>query len=168
MCTVFPAYADIYLAARAYRSNDYKSSLRELEVPARNGNSVAQSLLGVQYERGEGTQANLAKALDWYRKASAQGDSRSSERLANLYAFGLGIKPDVEHALDLAILSTIQGGYAGFDSRDDKAGQVLNVRLLELRDKYTRLAMRRVYVAPPSMLHHNMPDHRIILQRIPA
>jgi TPR repeat protein len=140
LCTVLSAHADIYVAARAYASRDYKTSLREFEVPARNGNSLAQSLLGVQYERGEGTPPNLTRAAEWYRKASAKGDSRSSERLANLYAFGLGVKTDVELALDLAMLSTIQGGYAAFDRRDDKAGQVLQGRLLELRDKYTRLA----------------------------
>ena len=40
--------------------------------------------LGIAYENGEGVTRDIAKALDWYRKAAAEGDKSAKDALRRL------------------------------------------------------------------------------------
>jgi TPR repeat protein len=63
---------------------------RTLEL-ANNGNTVAQSNLGVMYGNGLGVAKNATEAVKWYRKAAEQGDVFAQSNLAFMYANGHGV-----------------------------------------------------------------------------
>ena len=44
------------------------------------------------YENGRGTEVDFAKANEWYRKASVQGDPLAIGNLGMLYVRGQGVK----------------------------------------------------------------------------
>ena len=47
-------------------------------------NAKAQYYLGVCYENGEGVEKDMAKAIEWYRKAAEQKQSDAIKRLQEL------------------------------------------------------------------------------------
>ncbi len=65
-----PAFADIASANAAYNRGDYSSAAAEYRRLALTGDPVAQYNLGQAYKLGRGVPADLAIALDWYRRAA--------------------------------------------------------------------------------------------------
>ena len=52
---------------------------------AEQGNAQAQYQLGWMYEKGEGIEKNIDKALEWYRKAATQGQKMPRSALPNCH-----------------------------------------------------------------------------------
>ena len=50
---------------------------RLLSQAANQGDAVAQNNLGYCYEKGEGVEKNLSKAIEWYKKAAEQENERA-------------------------------------------------------------------------------------------
>ena len=48
---------------------------------AAQGDAAAQYNLGVMYAEGEGVAKDTVKAVEWYKKAAAQGDKDALQRL---------------------------------------------------------------------------------------
>ena len=57
--------------------------------------------VGRLYERGRGTDMNLAKATKWYQKASRSGQHSAQARLGIMYFEGRGVKQNYNKALKL-------------------------------------------------------------------
>lgn len=55
----------------------FKDKMQE----AKNGISEAQFDVGTMYQNGRGVQADRNKAIEWFRKAAAQGDAKAVSRL---------------------------------------------------------------------------------------
>jgi soluble lytic murein transglycosylase-like protein len=53
---------------------------------------------GARYERGDGVEQDVRKALQLYCKAAAKGEPRAAVQLGQLYAFGRGVYRDPELA----------------------------------------------------------------------
>ncbi|MEE8172908.1 MAG: tetratricopeptide repeat protein [Alphaproteobacteria bacterium] len=67
-------------------------------VMAEEGDSTAQTALGLLYERGLGVPRDAALALVWYRRAAAQGDALAEFHIGSLYERGVGVARDYTEA----------------------------------------------------------------------
>lgn len=88
-------------AHSAAASGNPEGVFRQLAEGAQAGHPASQFGLGVAYERGQGVGADLAKAVEWYRKAADGGDERAYFVLAELHHLGKGVPKDEEKALAL-------------------------------------------------------------------
>ena len=59
---------------------------------------MAWFLLANAYEDGDGTQKNNEQAFFWYKKAADAGQEGACQRMPELYARGIGTKPDPDKA----------------------------------------------------------------------
>ena len=57
------------------------------------------------YENGRGTKIDFAKANEWYRKASVQGDALAIGNLGMLYVRGQGVKENKVAGVALLLMS---------------------------------------------------------------
>ncbi len=86
--------ADYQKGLDAYNSGNYTTALREWKPIAEQGNALAQSNLGVMYERGEGVVQDYKEAVKWYRKSAEQGDAPAQYSFGQMYEQGLGVLQD--------------------------------------------------------------------------
>lgn len=74
-----PAYADVKAGVDAWQQGDYARAIAEWRPLAAAGDPDAQFNLGQAYKLGRGVPADLPIAIEWFRKASAQGHQRASD-----------------------------------------------------------------------------------------
>ena len=67
-------------------------------VMAAEGDSTAQTALGLLHERGIGIARDPALALVWYRRAATQGDALAEFHIGSLYERGEGVARDYGEA----------------------------------------------------------------------
>lgn len=79
-----PALADVKAGVDAWQQGDYGKAIGEWRPLANAGDADAQFNLGQAYKLGRGVPADLSTAMDWYRKASAQGHARAEDNLGLL------------------------------------------------------------------------------------
>lgn len=75
------------------------TNAKELEARANSGDADAQYELGVRYEEGNGVLPNSQLAIEWLKKAEAQGHVNASYKLATAFAFGVDTEQDFERAM---------------------------------------------------------------------
>jgi uncharacterized protein len=80
--------------AKAYIKRDYATALRMMRPLAEQGNTGAQTILGLMYDDGRGVPQDYATAASWYRKAAEKGDSDAQSNLGDLYLDGRGVPQD--------------------------------------------------------------------------
>lgn len=68
-------------------------------LDAKKGDSKAMGILGLLYEKGEGTAKDLDQAFQWSKKGAQKGDAAAQNNLGFLYFRGLGVKEDDAEAL---------------------------------------------------------------------
>jgi hypothetical protein len=73
------AKADVKAGVDAWAQGDFASAVAEWLPLAERGNADAQFNLGQAYKLGRGVPMNLVTALEWYRKAAAQGHIRAED-----------------------------------------------------------------------------------------
>ena len=71
---------------------DYATALRELRLPAEQGDAPAQYALGVMYLEGRGVRQDNGEALRWFRKSALQGNGKAEYNLGIMYFHGLGVR----------------------------------------------------------------------------
>lgn len=70
------------VTANVWGQEEHLSKLFEVHSKfAALGSAEAQYKLGQMYEEGQGTQADYAKAREWYEKAATQGYDKAKQRL---------------------------------------------------------------------------------------
>ncbi len=79
-----PAHADVKAGVDAWQQGDYARAIAEWRPLAQSGDPDAQFNMGQAYKLGRGVQPDLNVALDWYRKAAAQGHLRAEDNLGLL------------------------------------------------------------------------------------
>ena len=77
----------------ALENGDYATALIELQPLADQGHSAAQVLLGEMYLTGRGTPQDDQRALQWFRKAAAQGEAIAENNVGVMYQGGRGGLP---------------------------------------------------------------------------
>ena len=66
----------------AYRAGDYAKAVVLWNIAADMGNASAMHSLGTCYATGNGVTKDFAKAIEWYKKAIANGDEDAKKNLA--------------------------------------------------------------------------------------
>jgi TPR repeat protein len=79
----------------ARADGDVERALAQVRSRAAAGDVVAQFSLGSLLYYGED---QLPQAIDWFRKAAAQGYAPAEFQMGQLYDFGFGVTADVEQA----------------------------------------------------------------------
>lgn len=69
-----------------------KPNIEELRQKAEKGDSVAQTMLGVEYMKGDQVEKDLDKAIEWWKKAAEKDYAEAEYKLGVCYHFGFGIK----------------------------------------------------------------------------
>ena len=93
----------------AYNAGDYQTAVQEWRPLAEQGNSDAQSNLGLMYYKGIGVPQDYAEALKWYRLAAEEGVAVAQKNLGYLYDRGIGVPHDYAEALKWYRLAAEQG-----------------------------------------------------------
>jgi uncharacterized protein len=79
-----PAVADVKAGVDAWSRGEYEAAVKQWRDPAIKGDADAQFNMGQAYKMGRGVKTDLNVALDWYRKASAQGHLQASDSYGHL------------------------------------------------------------------------------------
>ena len=74
------------------------SPMDRLELAAKAGSVVAETVLGLKYLDGNGIPANEAEAARWLERAAKQGQPVAEYRLGTLYERGHGVPSDAKQA----------------------------------------------------------------------
>lgn len=85
---------DTELAEKEFARGDLVASLALWTKAAQQGYAPAQVRLGFILDKAEEDE----QAVDWYRKAAAQGNAAGEYGLGQMYAKGEGVKKDFEQA----------------------------------------------------------------------
>lgn len=108
---------------------DFARALALYKQAADKGHGFALNNLGIMYERGNGTDVDLAKAKSYYEQSAKANDHHGYLNLARLYFQGVGVKHDKERgmallkeAMDKKIVGTFndmasiyRGGFFGIE-----------------------------------------------------
>jgi uncharacterized protein len=79
-----PALADVKAGVDAWSSGEYEAAVKQWRDPALKGDADAQFNMGQAYKMGRGVKTDLSVALDWYRKAAAQGHLQAADSYGHL------------------------------------------------------------------------------------
>lgn len=82
--TATPAIADVKAGVDAWGRGEYESAVKQWRDPALKGDPDAQFNMGQAYKMGRGVKVDLNVALDWYRKAAAQGHLQAADSYGHL------------------------------------------------------------------------------------
>ena len=77
--------------AAAYDSGDYVTALQEFKPLAKQGNALAQTLLGAMYEHGLGVPQDHKEAVRLYGKAAEQGFAPGQTNFGAMYDQAKGV-----------------------------------------------------------------------------
>jgi len=127
----------------AMQKGDFAIAFCQLKPLAESGNSEAQYNLGWMYHNGYGLRINDNLALEWWQRASEQGDTDASFSIAMLYNLGEGqISKNLPKAVDYYLLAANHKHEEAIIilrsmlTRDDKA---IKGRKQELINRYSSL-----------------------------
>ncbi len=76
-----PALADVRAGVEAYEAGDYARAIREWRPLAIAGDADAQFNMGQAYKLGRGVTQDLPQAIEWFRRAAAQGHVQAEDNL---------------------------------------------------------------------------------------
>jgi PAS domain S-box-containing protein len=99
-------------AYAAYQKGNYAVALRLVRPMAEQGDSRAESLLGLIYFEGHGVQRDEAEARKWYRRAADQGDTDAQLEIGDMYHEGRGVAQDYSEAVRWYRLAADHGNAA--------------------------------------------------------
>jgi TPR repeat protein len=100
---------EIDAANAAYEAGDYTTAARLWLALAEQGNSEAQTLVGLSYFAGRGLPQNFPEAERWLRLAAEQGNARAQANLGPIYFNGVGIARNYVEAIRWYRLAAEQG-----------------------------------------------------------
>jgi hypothetical protein len=100
---------DIDAAYAAYQKGDYAVALQLARPMAEQGDSRAQSLLGLIYFNGHGVRRDEPEAINWYRRAADQGDADAQLTIGLIYYEGRGVPQDYSEAGRWYLLAANRG-----------------------------------------------------------
>src|SRR5664280_1687320 len=79
-------------------NNNSYAAFEKLMPLAKQGNALAQYMVGEMYYKGEGVTQDYTSAAKWYRKAAEQGYAPAQYSLGLMYREGRGIPQDYAEA----------------------------------------------------------------------
>ena len=103
---------DFRAGSQAYRSGDVVQAMALLKKSADAGHAPSQALLAYILDQAEFND----EAVDYYRKAAAQGDPEGEFGLGSMYAAGEGVKRDPAEARKWIARAAEKGHAAAINS----------------------------------------------------
>jgi TPR repeat protein len=103
------ASTDFQKGYQAFKNSDYAKALIEFEPLAKEGNALAQVILGLMYLDGHGVPKDNKTAVKWYTLAAEQGDADAQYNLGVMYENGQGVPQDYKTAVKWYRLAAAQG-----------------------------------------------------------
>ena len=92
---IAPAAAQSFEEAfAAWRRGDHATAYRGFFGPAEQGNPLAQFIVGVMHDEGQGARRSAAAAAMWFRRAAEQGQPHAQNNLGLMYDEGRGVRRD--------------------------------------------------------------------------
>lgn len=79
-----PAAADVKEGVEAWSRGEYDAAVKQWRDPALKGDPDAQFNMGQAYKTGRGVPTDLNVALEWYKKAAAQGHLKAADSYGHL------------------------------------------------------------------------------------
>ncbi len=128
-------------ALQSYSCVDYEKALRMFKANAEAGHGLSQYMTGIMLEQGQGTEADVSAAYNWYMRAAKQGLSDAYFALGDMYSRGISVGKDALQAyvwFDLAD----RGGHKL--ARDMKQSQAAHLQPAQLE---TAQAMSNEWLA---------------------
>jgi TPR repeat protein len=138
------ASADIQKGAAAYNTGDYATALREWIPLAKQGDVVAQYILGQMYRKGKGVLKDYETASMWYSLAAEQGYASAQGNLGAMYVFGAGVPKDYLYAHMWGNIASTNGNKLGAKVRDI-ALKKMNSADLSAAQNLARECVRKKY-----------------------
>ncbi|WP_204966184.1 tetratricopeptide repeat protein [Megamonas hypermegale] len=81
------------------QGKEYLNEYEKMMYSAEQGDSEAQYLLGIMYEKGNEIEQDYEEAVKWYKESAKQGNSEAQYKLGYMYQFGDGVRQDYEEAV---------------------------------------------------------------------
>jgi TPR repeat protein len=107
-------------AKSAYDRKDYSTALSLWLPLAEAGHAEAQRYVGILYENGFAVARDGRRAVEWFSKAAAQGDTEAEYRLGMRFVHGDdGLPQDVPQGLALMAKAGEQGNVRSFSAIGD-------------------------------------------------
>jgi TPR repeat protein len=126
---VDPAQRSSQLLALRDAAKTNKVAMDTLERDARGGEMVAEFFYGTLFDPNLKlstiVQPDIAKATDWYSRATAQGNEPAMNNLANYYYRGVHIRPDLLRACLYARKLSDNAFHSGLQIKGDCYAQGL-------------------------------------------
>jgi TPR repeat protein len=138
------ASADFQKGAAAYQIGDYATALHEWTPLAKQGDAVAQYILGQMYRKGKGALKNYETAAMWYSLAAEQGYAKAQGNLGAMYVFGAGVPKDYLYAHMWGNIASTNGNKLGAKVRDIAVTK-MNPADLSAAKKLARECVRKKY-----------------------
>ena len=85
------AFAGLDEGLAAINAKNYKLALEELKPLADNGDVLAQTNLGILYEKGQGVAQDYMKATELFLKAAQKGDETALYNLVIMHGVEYGV-----------------------------------------------------------------------------
>jgi uncharacterized protein len=82
----------------AYDDGDFVSAFNIWQAEAKKGDELSQFNLGVMYSRGQGTEKNASRALEWYMRSAKQGYAPAQFNLGTVFLQGVFTAKDEQKA----------------------------------------------------------------------
>ncbi len=83
-----------------HQNEEYATAIKMYRQIAKQGNTVAQQLLGSLYMSGKGIEQSDAKAIYWFKKSAEQDEAIAQYYLGMLYLEGKGVQQNFSKAFD--------------------------------------------------------------------
>ena len=99
----------VMLGNEAAQKEDYETAIHYFQMAADQGDSAAQTNLGVFYINGIGVEQSSEKAAEYFRQAAEQGQAIAQTNLGVMYATGNGVEQSDEKALEYYQMAADQG-----------------------------------------------------------
>ena len=127
-----PVVAQDYEAGlEAWLRDDYEAALLEFRPLADQGDTRAQTMLGMMYQFGMGVPKDHAEAVRWNRKAAEQGHASAQFNFGQMFADGVGVPQDYVLAHMWFNLAASQGSKVGRIERKLVADKMTPAQIAE-------------------------------------
>jgi hypothetical protein len=98
---------------------DYMEANKWFLMAAKQNNTEAIFLLGLDFERGNGVRQDEREAFNWYEKAALLGDEDGELQIGCMYLHGIGVEKNLKKAAIWFLKSARQGNvYAAYKIAD--------------------------------------------------
>ncbi len=88
---VYTALLALFMGLSPLMADESFSQFRLDLMLAKRGDAGAQFYVAIGYEEGRGVQKDMAKAVEWYKKAASNNHNGAQYRLGQLYEKGIGV-----------------------------------------------------------------------------